>query len=81
MIASTVCLVVVGGVATIVVVEILHPQTSTDAAVASINDIVNTLIGLLAGFLAGRTDLNLAETKVQHPVLGDPPRTTGGPRP
>ena len=59
MIAGTICLMVVGTMGTIVVVEIVNPKTDTSEASRQISDIVNTLIGLLAGFLAGRTDFSL----------------------
>jgi hypothetical protein len=58
LIAGTVCFAVIATGATIVVVEIINPKVDTTLASRQISDILNTLIGLLAGFLAGRTDLN-----------------------
>lgn len=57
MIASTVCAVILITVLAVVIVKFFHPETSTDIAVRTIAGILNTMIGLLAGFLAGRTDL------------------------
>jgi hypothetical protein len=54
MIAGTVCLVIlfVGGA--VFVLELRGSDTSKLAG--NLTDVVNTLVGLLAGFLAGRTD-------------------------
>lgn len=57
MIASTVCAVILITVLAVVIVKFFHPETSTDIAVRTVAGILNTMIGLLAGFLAGRTDL------------------------
>jgi hypothetical protein len=57
MVAGTVCFTVVATGATVVVIEMLHPEHDTSGAVRQITGIINTLIGLLAGFLAGRTDV------------------------
>lgn len=56
MIASTVCLAVLLGGGTLAIISI---KTSRDVSsgVNSLTDIINTLIGLLAGFMAGRTEL------------------------
>lgn len=55
-IASTVCFSVLASGATVVAVKFLHPEADVSQVVGTISDILNTLIGLLAGFLAGRTD-------------------------
>jgi NhaP-type Na+/H+ or K+/H+ antiporter len=55
MIAGTICFSVVAGGATIVIAEITKPNIDTSAAARTITGIINTLIGLLAGFLAGKT--------------------------
>lgn len=72
MIASTVCSIVVMGGLTVVLVEIFHPGTDTTAALRTITGIVNTLIGLLAGFLAGRTGSVLAEDDEKRRKEDDP---------
>jgi len=59
LIAGTICFMVVGTAAAVVVVEIVNPKIDTSTATRQISDVINTLIGLLAGFLAGRTDYNL----------------------
>ena len=37
--------------------ELIDPDTDTSGAANAVADVINTLIGLLAGFLAGRTEL------------------------
>lgn len=61
MVAGTVCFTVLGTVIAIAAIEIVNSKTDTSAAVRSVTGIINTLIGLLAGFLAGRTDLSMRE--------------------
>jgi hypothetical protein len=56
MIAGTVCFAVLAFGAAVAVIEIRNPDADTSTAASAISDILNTLIGLLAGFLAGRTD-------------------------
>jgi hypothetical protein len=63
-IATTICTVVILTVVTVIVIEIAHPKTDTSAAIRQVADIINTLIGLLAGFLAGRTDAAAANQKL-----------------
>jgi hypothetical protein len=55
MIAGTICFAVLSAGAAVAVVEIRDPDADTSTAANAISDILNTLIGLLAGFLAGRT--------------------------
>lgn len=56
MITGTICagLILTGATATLFV--FIHPDANLDGPARYIADITNTLIGLLAGFLAGRTD-------------------------
>lgn len=56
LIAGTVCTVVLLSLLFIGIVEIVNPTADTAGAQGSISDTINTLIGLMAGFLAGRTD-------------------------
>lgn len=56
MIAGTVCFAVLASGATIAIIEIQHPEVDTTQAQGAVGDVINTLIGLLAGFLAGRTE-------------------------
>jgi len=58
MIAGTVCVGVLLSIIGIGIVEIVDPSTDTTAGSAAVASIVNVLIGLLAGFLAGRTQRN-----------------------
>lgn len=61
LIAATVCWVVFAGGATIAIIAIVNPDQDTSSASNVLADVTNTLIGLLAGFLAGRTDATATE--------------------
>lgn len=56
MIAGTICFAVLAAGATIGIIEIKDSGSDTSTAYKSLQDVINTLIGLLAGFLAGRTE-------------------------
>lgn len=58
-IAGTVCISILLSVIGIGLIEIVHPESDTARAVALIANILNTLVGIVAGFLAGRTDVNV----------------------
>lgn len=62
MIAATICTYIL---VTMIVLFILAIFTDRDLSgpARNIADIINTLIGLLAGFLAGKTDLALTKKK------------------
>ena len=55
-ITFTVCFGVLASGMTVALIEIFHPGTDVTVWVTRITGIFNTMIGLLAGFLAGRTD-------------------------
>lgn len=63
MIATTVCSSVFVGGAALVVLAVARPDLDTSSFARNIADLLNTLIGLLAGFLAGRTDANVTANK------------------
>lgn len=65
LIAGTICFSVIAAGATVALVEIIHPASETAPVVGMIGDVINTLIGLLAGFLAGRTDVQQARAQVE----------------
>lgn len=54
LVAFTVCAVVLFVALAVFVLEVTGKDTSKMAG--NLTDVVNTLVGLLAGFLAGRTD-------------------------
>ena len=62
-IAGTVCFSVLASGMALFIVTLTVPDRDTTAGFHAISDVVNTLIGLLAGFLAGRTDARLARQK------------------
>ena len=66
MVAGTVCFAVLAAGAGVAAVEIAHPEVDTTSAQNSIGDVINTLIGLLAGFLAGRTQVQVERTKQER---------------
>jgi hypothetical protein len=57
LIAGTVCFGVLASGAVIATVSILHPETDVSSWIARVSAILNTMVGLLAGFLAGRHSL------------------------
>ena len=59
LIAVTVCTAVLSFTVLIGILTLTQPDRDTSAAGAAVTDVVNTLIGLLAGFLAGRTDAHM----------------------
>jgi hypothetical protein len=55
-IAATICFAVIATGAITAVYAFVNPGADISGPARLIADIINTLIGLLAGFLAGRTD-------------------------
>jgi hypothetical protein len=53
--AATVCGVVLFSTIGILVIEIVNPDSDTSKASVVIGGVLNTLLGLIAGYLAGRT--------------------------
>ena len=58
MVAGTVCFAVLATGAALTISELLDPETDTSGAVRAVTGVINTLIGLMAGFLAGRTTVS-----------------------
>lgn len=56
MIAGTVCASVVLAGAGITIVRLVSPDLDVSRAIAALVGTINTLLGLLAGFIAGRND-------------------------
>ena len=57
LIGGTICLCIVLGVVGVIVVEAVNPDSTDLAKLAgNLNDVISTLVGLLAGWLAGRTE-------------------------
>jgi len=56
LVAGTVCFSLLAFGATIGLLRLLHPDADLNGAEAGLIDIINTLIGLLAGFVAGRSN-------------------------
>jgi len=67
MVAATVCGSVVVGMGAIIIVSIVNPGFDGGEAARQISDLLNTLVGLLAGFLAGRTDSVISKKKNEEP--------------
>ena len=57
MIAGTICISVLTIVLIAAIMSFVHPENK--GGYAAVADIVNTLISLLAGFLAGRTEATM----------------------
>ena len=54
MVAGTICFVVIFGTILLFTTELFSPSTDTGPGLRTIGGIINTLVGLLAGFLAGK---------------------------
>jgi hypothetical protein len=73
MVAITVC----GYVFISIIVTLLlafFTDRDVTAAARNITDIINTLIGLLAGYLAGRTDSALMKRELEQYTNQQPPK-------
>ena len=57
MLAATICLVVLLAGGTLLVLTLTNPGADLDALTSAVAHTLTTMIGLLAGFLAGRTVL------------------------
>jgi hypothetical protein len=67
MVAGTICIAIIIAITSIGVIEVVHPETDTNEAAIALGAVLNTLVGLLAGYLAGRTQ----RTKERSRVGGD----------
>lgn len=61
-IAITICFAVLASGAWLALLAFAQPDRDVSAGFSAVADVINTLIGLLAGFLAGRTDAHLNMT-------------------
>lgn len=57
LITTTVCFGVLASGLIISIVAIVSPEKDTTVWITRVTGIMNTMLGLLAGFLAGRTDV------------------------
>jgi hypothetical protein len=67
MVTMTVCATILLSGAVILVTEIINPETDTSDGLRTITGILNTLIGLIAGFLAGKTGSTLSDKPEKDP--------------
>jgi hypothetical protein len=54
-ITLTISIGVLGSGMTVALISIIHPETNVTLWVSRVSGILNTMVGLIAGFLAGRT--------------------------
>lgn len=54
MIAGTICITVLAAGASLTIVAIVQPERDITDTVGALANVINVLVGLLAGFLAGR---------------------------
>lgn len=66
LIAGTVCFGVLASGMMIGIMAIFRPETDITIWVARVTGLLNTMIGLLAGFLAGRTDYSQQRQVTPH---------------
>jgi predicted Na+-dependent transporter len=72
MIAATICLVVIATVVSIAFVEIKsNGSANTSSGSIAVANVINTLIGLMAGFLAGRTETTRQSKKANESGQSD----------
>jgi hypothetical protein len=69
MVAVTVCGSIVVGGGALIVISFVHPDYDITVIASRLAGLLNTLVGLLAGFLAGRTDLARGKDKDEDQVL------------
>jgi hypothetical protein len=70
MISSTLCLAILIALISVGMVALVHPEIDTSQAANAISGVLSTLVGLLAGFLAGRTQRQQrAMTKAQDDTV------------
>jgi hypothetical protein len=62
LIAATICFATLASGAWLAILAMTQPTRDVSQGFATIADVINTLIGLLAGFLAGRTDAHMNMT-------------------
>lgn len=78
LVGMTICGYVVVSGSVIIVLSFVNPDAAfLSGAARNIADIINTLIGLLAGFLAGKTDslvLKKELEKTQEQLREEPPK-------
>lgn len=77
-VAGTVCGITIGVTASLVVGNLINPNSDQSGPASAIGDVVNTLIGLLAGFLAGRSDTALTVSKTETRVREEERKKNGG---
>ena len=54
-VAGTICTCIMIATIGVFVLRIYQPKSDLSGLVGNLNDVINTLIGLMAGFLAGKT--------------------------
>jgi hypothetical protein len=55
MIAGTICLMLLGTVTAVIIIQAVNPDADVLRAVTNLTNVVNTMVGMLAGYLAGKT--------------------------
>jgi len=63
MVAGTICFSVIMTGTTAGFIALFRPENDVGKIIVLLGDVLNTLIGLLAGFLAGRSDTTYQELK------------------
>ena len=65
-IGLTICGYVIASGTVVLVLSFVNPEASIlTSAARNIADVINTLVGLLAGFLAGRTDVMVMKKELE----------------
>jgi cytochrome c biogenesis protein CcdA len=64
----TVCFSIIMTGTFVAIIVAIHPGADVSIWVTRVTGLLNTMIGLLAGFLAGRTDMRRGDTDQQLPT-------------
>lgn len=55
-IATTICVAILLAVVGVFTLQLADPKVDLTHLIGNLNDVINTMIGLMAGYLAGRTE-------------------------
>ena len=55
-IATTICVAILLALIGVFTLQLAEPKVDLTHLVGNLNDVINTMIGLMAGYLAGRTE-------------------------
>jgi len=66
MVAATVCTVLVVGVIGLGILAVARPSEDLSRAFSAVGSVLSTLVGIVAGYLAGRTDRGREQSRADE---------------